>query len=69
MLTGLDRLETNKWHLHASKCTDGIPGGVCHVKATGEPPHEDKDKGMEGDHVGDEGVTTYFRVRSIFISS
>lgn len=69
MFTSLDRLETNKGHLHARKRSNGIPGGISHIKAVREPSHEDEDESMKGNHVSDKGVSTYFGVRSIFISS
>ena len=58
MLASSDGLETNEGDLHTSKCTNGIPRRVSHVKSAGEPTHEDQDQSVKWDHVRDERVST-----------
>ena len=59
MLARAHRLESDERHLHASKRTDGIPCRVSDVKTARVATHDDEREGVDGDHVRNEGVSTY----------
>ena len=58
MLAGLDRQETHKRNLHAGQGSQGIPGRVRNIQPGAIASHADKDKGVEGEKAGNEGITT-----------
>ncbi len=58
MLRRADRLEANEGHLHTSKRTNRVPRRVCHVETAAVAAHEHEHKGMHGNHVRDERIST-----------
>ena len=59
MFARAHRLESNERHLHASERNDGIPRRVSDVKTARVAAHDDEREGVDGDHVCNEGVSTY----------
>ena len=58
MFARADWLEADEGHLHTGKGTNGVPRAVCSIEAMGEAAHEHENKGVEGNHVGNEDVST-----------
>ena len=51
-------LEADERHLHAGQGTDRVPRRVRHIQTAAETAHEDQGQGVEGNHVGNEDVST-----------
>ena len=58
MLTGLDRLESNKGDLHGEDGTQAVDGAVDHVDPVGEASGGHQGQGVHRDQVDEENVAS-----------
>lgn len=58
MVAGADRQEVDEGNLHSAQQSDNVPGGVCNVDPTAISSSQAKDKSVQGDQVGNEGIAT-----------
>lgn len=58
VVAAADRQEADERDLHAGQRAQCVPGRVADVQPGAEPSHADEDEGVQGQHVGDEDVST-----------